>query len=116
MSYGPVLVFSGSIASGATTCTSVYLGGKSYSRVYLDVPTLSTSAALDVFQSIDGTTFTPVYERVNTAPVQYQTLTVASGIGSSSGRVPLDVQGPYLQFRAATTIGNGCTLKVVCAD
>lgn len=116
MSYGPVKVFSGSIASGASTLTSVELGGKAWSRVYVDVGTMSTAAALDVFQSTDGATFVPVFERVATAPVQYQTLTVASGVATSGGRVPLDVQGPYVQFRASAVISGGCAIKVICVD
>jgi hypothetical protein len=116
MSHGPVQVFTGSIASGASTVTSIYLSNKSYSRVYADIGTMSTAAALDVFQSVDDSTFVPVFERVNTAPVQYQTLTVASSVATSSGRIPLDVVGPYLQFRASAVISGGCVIKVVCVD
>lgn len=113
MSYGPRVVFSGSIASGAST-VSFDLGGKSYSRVYVEVGTMSTAAALTVFGSNDGTSFYPIFERVNTAPVQYQTLTVASSNAGSI--VPLDVPCNYVQFRASAVVSGGVSMALICVD
>lgn len=116
MSYGPSQVFTGTIASGASTVTSIDLGTKGYSRVFAEVGTMSTNAALTVFGSSDGTNFKPVFERVNTAPVQYQTLTVATGtIGGIA-----DLTGiagiRYAQFQASAVISGGCTIKLICVD
>jgi hypothetical protein len=115
MSYGPIKVFTGQIASGASTLTSVYLD-KSYSRVFAEISTMSTAAAFDVWGSSDGSTFRPVFERTNTAPVQYQTLTVASGVGANGGVAPLDVAYPYVQFRASAVVSGGVTIKIICSD
>jgi len=119
MSYGPGQVFTGAIASGASTLTSVDLGTKAYSRVFAEVGTMSTNAALTVFGSSDGTNFRPVFERVKTAPVQYQTLTVATtAVGSIGGIADLTgVAGiRYVQFQASATIIGGATIKLICVD
>jgi hypothetical protein len=116
MSYGPIQVFTGLIASGASTSSSFDLGGKAYSRVFVEVSSMSTAAAMDVWGSSDGTTFRPVFERVNTAPVQYQTHIVASGVGANGGIAPLDVCYQYVQFRASAVVSGGVTLKLHCSD
>ena len=115
MSFGPVKVFTGTIASGASTVTSIALD-KAYTYVYAEISTMSTAAAFDVYASTDNATFRPVFERVNTSSVQYQTLSVASGVGANGGRAPLDIQGPYVQFRASAVVSGGVTIKLICTD
>jgi hypothetical protein len=115
MSYGPVHIIAGTIASGASTLTQVNFP-KSYSRVYLELSTMSTAAAFDVYGSTDGTTYRPVFERTNTAPVQYQTLSVASGVGANGGGAPLDVVYPYVQLRASAVVSGGVAVKFICWD
>lgn len=116
MSYGPVQVFAGTLASGASTVTSINLGGKAFSKVFVELSTMSTAAAFDVYGSTDGTTFRPVFERVNTAPVQYQTLTVASAVGAGGGIAPLDPGYQYVQFRASAVVSGGLAVKLICWD
>lgn len=113
MPYGPVVKFFGAIISGVSTVTSVDLD-KSWSRVFVEVSTFSTNAALTVFGSSDGTTFRPVFERVNTAPVQYQTLTVATGV--LNGIFPLDVRTRYVQFQASAAVAGGASFTIICSD
>ena len=115
MSYGPIKVFTGTIPSGASTLTQIALD-KAYSRVFAHIGTMSTAAAIDVYGSDDGTPFHQVFERVNTAPVQYQSLTVASSVATSGAYVPLEFGAPYVQFRASAVISGGCTIKLVCWD
>jgi hypothetical protein len=114
MSYGPVQVFAGVLASGTSTITSIDISGKSWSRVYLEVPTMSTQAEIYVYGSTDNTTFRQVYERVNTAPVQFQGVTMPTSV--SNGLVPLTAWHRYLQFRMSATVTNGATFNVVCHD
>lgn len=112
MSYGPIQRATVAIASGASTSSYVDFGGKSvtYMAVYH-----TAGFALNVFGSDDGTTFVPVHERVNTAPVQYQALQVAS---STSGMWAQFVCPPvrYVQFCATATVANGTSIKVCAAD
>ena len=119
MSYGPMKVFSHSglsIASGASTSSNFYLD-KGYSYVYAEVSSMSTAAALDVWGSLDGTTFRPVLQQVNTATVQCQAMAVASAVGANGGFGPVgQVITPYIQFRASAVVSGGVTIKLICTD
>lgn len=115
MSYGPIKVFSTTIASGASTATLTL--DKCYSRVFVDVTvSMSTAAAIAINESGDGTTYVPTYERVNTATMQYQAIAIATNIGASTGRAPVNISGPYIQFAASAVVSGGTVLKVICSD
>lgn len=115
MSYGPQKVFTGAIASGASS-TEFNLSGKSFSFVYAEIGTMSTAAAMDVYAASDGTTYRPMFERVNTAPVQYQTLTVSNIVGTNGGVIPLGYGYTYLQFRASAVVSGGVAIKIIGID
>lgn len=116
MSNTPIKLYTGSIASGASTLTSIELK-RSYRRLFLEVGTMSTATEFTLYASQDGTTFRPVCERVNTAPVQYQQLFVTTGIGSSGGYVPIDpVNAPYLQLRLSAVVSGGVSITVHGVD
>ena len=108
MSYGPKQVFTGGvIASAASTGAAFDLGDKSYTKMAVKYPTMSTAAMLTVYgaSSSDGT-YAPVHERVNTAPVQYQAVTVAT---STSGAWAVLDAPPfrYVKFVASATVTDG---------
>lgn len=113
MSYGPIKVYTGTIASGASTLTSISLD-KSYSKIYAEVSTMSTGAALLVYGSTDGSTFRPVYERVNTASVQWTDVYI--GTACTNGITDLNCNFPYIQFRASAVIDGGASIKLICVD
>jgi len=113
MSFGPIKVFTVSIASGASTPSTISMD-RGYSRVYAEVSSMSTAAALAVYGSTDGTSFRPVFERVNTAPVQYQALVIATN--AANGVAPIDCVFPFVQFRASATVTDGVTIKLICVD
>jgi hypothetical protein len=116
MSYLPSKVFTGTIASGASTATSIDISGQSYSKVFAQLSTMSTGAAVSVYGSADNSDFRPVYERVNTATVQWQAVVIATA--TTAGLIELNgVAGiPYVQFRASATVVDGCTIKLICVD
>jgi len=114
----PSKVFTGTIASGASTVTSIDISDQSYSKVFAQIGTMSTNAALAVYGSIDNSDFRPIYERVNTATVQWQAVVVATAAATAGGIVSLnDVTGiRYVQFRASAVVSGGCTIKLICVD
>lgn len=112
MSYAPPQIYSVPIASGASTA-SFYLD-KGFSKVFVEVPTMSTGAQLSIFGSADGVTFRAVYERVNTAPVQYQQVTIPTT--NTDTMVPIEARFPYIQFRASAVVSGGVALKIHCTD
>lgn len=112
MSYGPIQTTSLVIASGASTSSYWDLGGKSctYFTVYH-----TAGAELNLFGSSDGTTFKQVMERVNTAPVQYQSMIIGS---AHSGFWVQNICPAlrYVQFAATAAVANGTTIQVSFAD
>ncbi len=117
MSYGPIQIFSTTgIVSGASTLT-IYTFAKAFSQFCIEIGTMSTAAAIDIYGSSDGSTFRNVFERTNTAPVQYQTLTVASNVGTVGGVVPIsNFNYPYIQLRATAVVSGGVTVKMIGMD
>lgn len=115
MSYLPVKVFSGSIASGASTLTSLDVS-QSWRKIFVVVPTMSTAAEISVYGSSDNSTFYPVFERINTAPVQYQNLLITTGVASSGGIADLVSPLRYLQFRTSAVVSGGVAMQAICID
>lgn len=115
MPHGPKQVFSTTIASGASTSTHIDMGNKSFRQMSVYYGTMSTGAALTVYGSTDAASFYPVHERVNTAPVQYQALTVAT---STSGAWAVFQAPPfrYVKFVASAVVSGGVVLSVVADD
>jgi hypothetical protein len=112
MSYGPIQQASLVIASGASTSSHYDFGGKSgtYLCVYH-----TAGFSLDLFGSNDGTTFGRLFERVNTAPVQYQTMIVGSNTSGGWAQM-ICPSVRYVKFAATGTVADGTTVKVCFAD
>lgn len=114
MSYEPVKVFSGSIASGASTLTSVDIV-KSWNKVYIELPTMSTATTFSVFGSSDNTNFRPVFNRaVSTQAVFYTTMTVESQVGANGGIAEFTAPLRYIQLRGDAVVSGGVEVNFIC--
>lgn len=115
MGYGPTQVFTCGIASGASTSSSIDLGTKSFSRMFVNAVTMSTGAAVTIYGAVDNATFYTVQERVNTSSVQYQTVTIATTTsgGWAQCEAPLF---RYVRFITSAVVSGGVSFTVVCAD
>lgn len=82
----------------------------------IDISTMSTATAFDIYGSATGTTYRPIFERVNTATVQYQTLTVSNLVGTNGGIAQIPVTLRYLQLRATAVVSGGVLLNAICVD
>ena len=109
-----VTIYSGSIASGASTISINLV--KAWDAVYVQLPTFSTAAELAVYGSTDDSTYLPLFERINTAPVQYQAMAISTGVASSGGMAQFARPPQYLQFRASAVVSGGVVIKVLCLD
>jgi len=94
----------------------VDLGGKSYTKLAVNVVTMSTGAAVTVYGGLTATgTYYPVFERVNTAPVQHQALTIAtstSGTWTLMDRLPFQ----YVKFITSAVVSGGVSFTVLAQD
>lgn len=96
MSAGPVQVFYGSVASGASTSAAIDLGVKSYNKMAVYAVTMSTQTVYSIYGSPDDTVaYAPVAERAATASVQYQAVSFPT---STSGMWVQVNHAPPLRF------------------
>ncbi len=110
--YGPVKVFTGTLASAASTVAIDV--SQAWQKVFVAVPSFSTNAAVDCFGSADGTTYYQFKEQVNTAPVQFQSFIIASSSNNALLSVPYHVR--YYQFRTTGVVDNGATFTLICSE
>lgn len=115
MSWGPKQVFTVQIASAASTSSYLNMGSKSFRQMAVYYGTMSTGAMLSVQGSTDGTNFYTVHERVNTAPVQYQSLTIATSV-SGAWAVFDSPPFPYVRFVASAVVNDGVIISVAADD
>lgn len=116
MSYGPIQYFYAGIASGASTSSYVDLGGKSFTRYAINVVTMSTGAAVTIYGATSAAaSYYPINERVNTAPVQHQPLTIAT---TTSGNWVMFDNLPfqYVKFITSAVVSGGVSFVIQAAD
>ena len=116
MSYGPQQVFYAGIASGASTSSSIDLGGKSYTKLAVNFVTMSTGAEVTVYGAAsESATYYAIHERVNTATMQYQHLKVTTG--TSAGWALIDAPPmQYLKFITSAVVSGGVSFTVLAYD
>ena len=109
MSYGPIQVFTASMASGGDT--AIFALPNSYSRAYFQLSSLSTNAELSVKGSTDGTTYYVVRHASGVAAPTAKVF--ASSVGGSI--VPAeDCILPYIKLTASAVVSGGGTFKMIC--
>ena len=115
MSYKARQVFTCGIASGASTSSSIDLGGSGFQYMFVNAVTMSTGAEMTLWGSADNSTFYRVMERVNTAPVQYQNVVIATT--TSGGWAQLNAAPfRYVLFTASAVVSGGVSITVAAQD
>lgn len=116
MSHGAISVFTGAIASGASTVS--FDLGRAWNTVYAEVGTMSTAAAISVYGA--GTaagTYRQVYHpTINSATVVTNSFVVQSNVGTNGGTAPIPSGLRYIQLRASAVVSGGVSLSVICSD
>ena len=115
MGYGPVQVFTVTIASAATSSDSAAFG-KSFSKVFLDIPSgISNVNGFHVQGSSDDSDFKRIASVVgDTSTVAANDFTIASASSNRMLQVPL--HAPYGKVEVAAALSNGATFKIICSD
>ena len=110
-------VFTDIVLSGASTSGGVDLK-KSWRTISLQVPTMSTSASLNIQNSVDGgVTFYQVYRpQSNTSTVGVYPLSIGSGIGTNGGTVILDAPLCYPRVVCSGVVSGGVNFNILCID
>ena len=111
---GNYKVFSGMVASGESTLTSVDTG-KLWKSVYVEIATMSTNVGFSVYGSSDNVSFRQVFERVNTNVISYASVILSSLLGNGIAKLP-QLGFRYVQFRGSAVVSGGGSFNVICGD
>lgn len=120
MGYGPISVFSTTIASGVSTSTEVNLG-RAWSQVYFSYGTMSTAMNMTVFaaEKASGSagSYRLVYQPpINSATVACVPFTITSTVGVVGGCVPIPSGFQYIKAVLTGVVSGGLAVNVICSD
>jgi len=104
---------------GATSSSaSVNLQRAFYDPIYLQIPTMASASALDVYGSIDGTNYYQLRKPVpNTTTVQSWTFTVAASAGANGGIVPIPGGLKYYKIIATDSAPTAALgFNIICGN
>lgn len=98
------------IPAGASSTSSIHIG-EPREAVYALIPSFSTNAAISVYGSVDGTTFSKVmHPPINSATTAINQFRIASG---TTGWVPIPADFPYIQLAATDTVAAAASITVI---
>jgi len=121
MSHGPYSVFTGiTVASAASTSGEVDLS-RAWKTVYLDIGTMSTGMAINIWAAhattADGGTYRPVYHpTVNAATVLTNPFVISGVVGANGGCVPMPNGLRYFKVVLTGVVSGGALFKAICSD
>lgn len=100
-----------SIDSNSTLSEAIQMGELGYSKVMLEIPTMSTAAAIRVYGSGDGSTYRYLHESdPTTAVVGVSTMVFAS---STNGYIAeMQSWAPYMKLQVTGTVCASADFKV----
>ena len=101
-----------SIACNATLSEAMQMGiGIKYGKMFLQIPTFATAAAVKIYGSFDGTTYRYLnHSPANSATVALIPVVYASG---ANGYVAgLEYYAPYMKFQVTGTVCVGTNFRV----
>lgn len=91
---------------------------RAFDKVYLMIPSMVSSSALDLYGSVDGTNYYQVKkEPANTTTVQAWTFIVAATAGANGGIVPLPAGFKYYKIVATDSNPTAALgFNVICGS
>jgi hypothetical protein len=89
MGYGAYFYQAKTMAS-ADSVVSFFDLGRAFSKVYLQIPTMASNSAFDVYASTDATSFYQVRKEIpNTTTAQAWTFTIGASAAANGSIVPM---------------------------
>lgn len=119
MGHGIHRVFTKTMAGGATQTTLPFNIGMTYQRLYLQVPTMASTANLSIDVSADdGSTYYQLRHPplAVTTTVAAPTFIVAATAAANGGMVPVPGGFQYFRLVVDSSPTAATTFKVICGD
>ena len=100
-----------SIDSNGTLSEAIQLGENGYSKVFVEIPTMSTAAAIRLYGSGDGTTYRYLHEAdPTTSAIGVSTMVLAS---ATNGYITeIHTWAPYMKLQVTGTVCASADFKV----
>lgn len=114
--YSPPTVYTVSMASGATVSTGMFTLCRSFHRVYLEVPTMTSGCDIYLQGSSNGTTFRRIkHPPVNTSAAQVHDWYLASSITQRMVEIPAGFK--YIRPELSTAMtATAVDFKLICSE
>lgn len=115
MSYGPLSVFTTTMASAGTSTGQVDLA-RSWKLVYLAVPSMTSNTQIHINAAAeDGATFRYTYHPMANAasPTGFRFL-INSAVTNAMVPIPNGLR--FIKVETTATVDNGCVFKIICSD
>jgi hypothetical protein len=116
MGHGVFKAYSFSIAAAGTT--GVVNLGRSFQKVYLQIPTMTSAANLDIYASPDGSqTYYQLGKEVpNTTTVQSWSFTVNASAAANGRLVPIPAGLQYYRILVDSAPAGAQGFQMLCGD
>jgi hypothetical protein len=116
MGHGQFTVYTATMAAAGTT--AVFDCGRSFRRVYLQVPTMTSVANLDIYAAnVTGGSYYQVGKDVpNTTTIQSWSFTVAASAAANGRMVPIPDGLQVYKVVADSAPAGAQAFKLLCAD
>lgn len=115
MSYGPIAVYTVTMASGATSTSELDLA-RSWKTAWLVVPSMASNTQMGIKAATEaGGTYRSVYHpQINSSTVSVNSFAIASS--TTSAMVPIPNGFRFIKIHTTATCDSGETFKVICSD
>lgn len=116
MAYTPVRTFVKTMASADSV--AVFDTAEPWQQVYLQVPTMASNTAIDIYAGADSSNFYQVRQQVgNTTTVQAWSFVVAASAGANGAIVPIPGGFQFYKIKATDSAPTAATVfKLICSD
>src|SRR3990167_2971752 len=105
----PVSIYTSNIASGGDS--AVFNLDHGWTKVYLDIGSMSTTAALTVYGGQDASNLRILHNIINTATVSFVTFIIQAVYANSIVELPSGFQ--HMKVVGAATVANGVSMSVL---
>ncbi len=113
MSYGPISVFTVTMASAGTLSSEIDLG-RSWKKVYLD-PTGAASEVRIQAAITAGGTYRQVYHpSINSSTASANIFKIPSAVSGGLIEIPAGLR--FVKVETTATVANGNAFKIICSD
>lgn len=114
MSYGPLSIFTLSMASGSTTTSGADLA-RSWKNTFLEIPSLVTNTEIYVLGGSSDSNYRRVFHpQSNSVIATSVQFLISSATTNALVLIPNGIR--FIKIVTSSAISDGCIFKIICSD